>query len=88
MSKLLKKSFETTFTVHGYHVYKDIGKLNSSSEMLSFFTYLHQIITKIITATIHVCFEAPGIVSLAALVIADGSASDNAFRLLHMAAPA
>ena len=39
-------------------------------------------------AVIYDCFEAAGIVPLAALVVAEGSASDNAFRILHMVAPA
>ena len=39
-------------------------------------------------AVIHDCFEVASIVSLAALVVAEGSAFDTAFRFLHTAVSA
>ena len=46
MFKLSKMSFEITFIVCGYHVYKDIWKVEISSEELPF--YLSQITVKIV----------------------------------------
>ena len=63
--------FEITFIMHGYHVYKEIWKV----EINSFF-YLSQIIMKIMLQW-SFYFKAAGTASRAALVVAEGSASNN-----------
>ena len=76
MFKLLKMSFEIIFVVRGYHVYKDIWEVKINLEYCLF--YLSQVITKIVMPQQSFnCFQAAGIASLAALVVAKGSASDN-----------
>ena len=73
MFKLLKMFFEIIFVVRGYHVYKDIWEVE-----INCLFYQSQVITKIVMPQQSFdCFQAAGIASLAALVVAKGSASDN-----------
>ena len=64
--------FEITFIMHGYHVYKEIWKVEINSLI-----YLSQIIMKIMLQWSFYCFKAAGTASRAALVVAEGSASNN-----------
>ena len=75
MFEVSKVLFEIIFIVCGYHVYKTFWKLKLIQNCI---VYLSPIIAKMVKPKCSFdCFEATGAASLAALVVAEGSASDN-----------